>query len=61
MELRGSLHATVRGAHRSRSFYAMFVGVAPGLHDLPTSGLLIGSIVLPEDGLLPAVRESLPR
>ena len=56
MELRGSLHATVRGAHRSRSFYAMFVGVAPGLHDLQ-----IDSIVLPEDGLLPAVRESLPR
>ena len=58
MELRGSFHATICGAHRPRSFYTKFVGV--GLHDLSTSGLTAGSIVLPEDGLLPVVRESLP-
>ena len=60
MKLCGAFYEAKRGTHRSRSFCAMFVGVAPGLYNLLTSSLLIaltaGSIVVPDDGLLPALR-----
>ena len=62
MKLCGAFYEPNRSTHRPRSFWAMLVGVAPGLYDLLTSSLLIaGSMVLTEDGLLPILRERLPR